>query len=159
MMILSQSRGSPCGESRERGCEPCSSLEDDKYRPSLSVCCNLSCSFPSLIFHPECNNSNSRSTNTTTVMPTLTELQTQASAEAACYSLPYGGIGFASHIVTYYTIVMLILGRQPLRPWKWIKHKLRSIVLSAVQLIATIILSSLAISKCRKQWEFVVLSV
>jgi hypothetical protein len=40
----------------------------------------------------------------------ITALQIAARAETACYSLPYGGIGFASHIITYYTMVMLFLG-------------------------------------------------
>ena len=36
--------------------------------------------------------------------------------EITCYTLPYGGLGFASHILTYYTLFMLFSGRQPLRP-------------------------------------------
>jgi hypothetical protein len=35
--------------------------------------------------------------------------------EIACYSLPYSGLGFASHVLTYYT-VCLGYGRKPLWP-------------------------------------------
>lgn len=31
--------------------------------------------------------------------------------ELKCYGLPYGGAGFASHILTYYATIMLCLGK------------------------------------------------
>jgi hypothetical protein len=38
--------------------------------------------------------------------------------EMQCYSLPYGGLGFASHILTYYTVGLIWAGKRPLKPWK-----------------------------------------
>lgn len=35
-------------------------------------------------------------------------------SEAQYYSLPYGGLGFFSHIYTYYTLTMLSLGKKRL---------------------------------------------
>ena len=86
-------------------------------------------------------------------------IQAHAQKEIACYGLPYGGIGFSSHIITYYTMTMLYFGRKPLQPWKRVKHKKWSLGLSVVSLIATTILTSIAIQKCKQQWEFMILGV
>jgi hypothetical protein len=86
-------------------------------------------------------------------------IQAHAQKEIACYGLPYGGIGFSSHIITYYTMTMLYFGRKPLQPWKRVKHKKWSLGLSVVSLIATTILTSIAIHKCKQQWEFMILGV
>ncbi|KAH9206521.1 hypothetical protein DL95DRAFT_469548 [Leptodontidium sp. 2 PMI_412] len=34
------------------------------------------------------------------------------------YALPYGGLGFGSHILTYYCMFVNAYGRRPLVPWK-----------------------------------------
>jgi hypothetical protein len=86
-------------------------------------------------------------------------LMADAQARVACYSLPYGGFGFASHIITYYTIAMLVLGRKPLLPWKPLKRKGWSLILSVVQFIGTTVLSSIAIHRCRNEWQFAILGV
>jgi hypothetical protein len=86
-------------------------------------------------------------------------IQAHARKEIACYGLPYGGIGFSSHIITYYTMTMLYFGRKPLQPWKRVRHKKWSLGLSAASLSATIVLTSLAIHKCKQQWEFMILGV
>ncbi|KAF8892900.1 hypothetical protein BD779DRAFT_1669928 [Infundibulicybe gibba] len=36
--------------------------------------------------------------------------------EIACYSLPYGALGFVSHFLTYYTLACLYAGRSPSGP-------------------------------------------
>ncbi|KAK8084381.1 hypothetical protein PG997_005652 [Apiospora hydei] len=73
------------------------------------------------------------------------ELQAITIEEAACYALPFGGIGFASHMLTYYTAVMLVLG--PPAP-------------EAVEaLVITIVLTSISISRCWKSWPFATLGV
>jgi hypothetical protein len=86
-------------------------------------------------------------------------IQAHAQKEIACYGLPYGGIGFSSHIITYYTMTMLYFSRKPLQPWKRVKHKKWSLGLAVTSLIATIVLTSLAIHKCKQQWEFMILGV
>jgi hypothetical protein len=85
--------------------------------------------------------------------------QATAIEQISCYSLPYGGIGFASHILTYYTMAALLCGRRPLCPWKRLKHAKRDQILGIIQLVATIIITSLAIHKCLQEWPFAVLGV
>lgn len=87
------------------------------------------------------------------------ELQAIIIEEASCYSLPFGGIGFASHMLTYYTAVMLYLGRQPMRPWKQLAHKRFDLILGSVQLVITIVLTSISISRCWRSWPFATLGV
>jgi hypothetical protein len=83
----------------------------------------------------------------------------QTRKEAVCYSLPYGGIGFASHIITYYQMIVLILGRKPLRPWKHLEHRWWDLALAIAQLVATIILTSIVIHKCHDEWPFMLMAV
>jgi hypothetical protein len=78
--------------------------------------------------------------------------------EIQCYSLPYGGIGFASHIITYYTIAMLSLQRHPYAPWIQNKHSGFDLWLSIVGLTVTIIVSSLTMVRCRSKWQFIVIA-
>jgi hypothetical protein len=78
--------------------------------------------------------------------------------EIQCYSLPYGGIGFASHIITYYTIAMLALQRHPYAPWRRNKHSYFDLLLAIVGLIVTIIISALTMVRCRSRWQFVAIA-
>jgi hypothetical protein len=82
----------------------------------------------------------------------------QTRKEAACYSLPYGGIGFASHFITHYTMAVVICGHQPLRPWRKLKHRSWDIGLAMVQLTTTI-LTSIVIHKCHDEWPFMLIAV
>jgi hypothetical protein len=78
--------------------------------------------------------------------------------EIQCYALPYGGIGFTSHILTYYAVAMLARGRSP---WTLHKNTRKSIdlTLSLLGLIATFIVSVLTIIRCRSRWQFILLAV
>jgi len=78
--------------------------------------------------------------------------------ELQCYGLPYGGIGFASHLLTYYTIIMLSYQRSPWRPWKKNHHKWIDMTLSLFGLVASIILTVFTIIRCRNRWQFVVMA-
>ncbi|KAE8447825.1 hypothetical protein EG329_010054 [Mollisiaceae sp. DMI_Dod_QoI] len=78
--------------------------------------------------------------------------------ELQCYGLPYGGIGFASHVLTYYTIIMLSYQRSPWMPWKRNRHKWIDITLAIFGLIASIILTVLTILRCRNRWQFVAMA-
>lgn len=78
--------------------------------------------------------------------------------ELQCYGLPYGGMGFASHILTYYTIIMLSYQRRPWMPWKKNSHRLVDITLTICGLIATIIITVLTIIRCRNRWQFVAIA-
>jgi hypothetical protein len=77
--------------------------------------------------------------------------------ELKCYSLPYGGIGFGSHILTYYTVIMLAAGRSPWR-FKRNKHWRFDAFLSLVGLIWTVGATIFTMIRCRQRWEFVVMA-
>ena len=96
------------------------------------------------------------STNLTQLM---LDQQAKTIEEIACYGLPYGGIGFASHILTYYTIVTHLCGRQPLQPWKHLKYKKFNLFLGVAQLITTVVITSITIHRCQEEWFFVILGV
>ena len=78
--------------------------------------------------------------------------------ELQCYGLPYGGIGFASHVLTYYTIIMLSYQRSPWMPWKRNHHKWIDITLSIFGLVISVTLTVLTILRCRNRWQFVVMA-
>jgi hypothetical protein len=40
-----------------------------------------------------------------------------------CYALPYGAWGFASHILTYYTVICLAKGISPALPWRELERR------------------------------------
>lgn len=78
--------------------------------------------------------------------------------EIKCYSLPYGGIGFASHALTYYTLLMLSAGRSPWRFTELTATKFDT-ALAVIQLVGTVAMASFTISRCRDRWEFVLIAV
>ncbi|TEB25446.1 hypothetical protein FA13DRAFT_1765771 [Coprinellus micaceus] len=53
---------------------------------------------------------------------TSTEALESLSEEIKCYNLPYGALGFASHVLTYYTILCLWFGRKPLWPFSRVSY-------------------------------------
>jgi hypothetical protein len=79
--------------------------------------------------------------------------------EIACYSLPYGGLGFASHVLTYYTIACLAFGRRPLWPFKRINHSIFGFGLSAVGLVGGLLVTVVTIHRCRNHWQLLVLAI
>ncbi|KAI9864677.1 MAG: hypothetical protein M1813_003167 [Trichoglossum hirsutum] len=76
-----------------------------------------------------------------------------------CYSLPYGGIGFASHILTYWTLYWLIKGKRPFWPPSPLAKKQFDIWLTAVMLAITIGVSVWTIVRCREDWRVLVIAV
>jgi hypothetical protein len=78
--------------------------------------------------------------------------------ELKCYSLPYGGIGFLSHILTYWTVGMLSFGRSPILLGKN-KHWKFDLCLASIGLIGSFILSVFTIVRCRSRWDFVLLGI
>lgn len=78
--------------------------------------------------------------------------------EIKCYSLPYGGIGFASHALTYYTLLMLSAGRSPWR-FKELTATKFDTALAVIQLVGTVAMASFTIARCRDRWEFVLIAV
>jgi hypothetical protein len=74
-------------------------------------------------------------------------------------ALPCGTIGFASYLLTYYTIDPLYKGRKPFWPWKKLDSKPLSVVLSSTQLLGSTILASLGIAECNKEHDFMLMGV
>lgn len=68
-------------------------------------------------------------------------------------------IGFVSRIPAYYQMTILLLGRQPLLPWRRLKYTLMGTILAIIQQITTIVLSSITISRCQHQWHFMLLGI
>lgn len=66
-----------------------------------------------------------------------------------CYALPYGGLGFASHVMTYYCIVVNAYGRKPLTPWKKQKYQWFNVIVGFLQLVGTTISGTLTVTRCR----------
>ncbi|KAF5870159.1 uncharacterized protein Bfra_010305 [Botrytis fragariae] len=77
------------------------------------------------------------------------------STEASCYSLPYGGWGFFSHAITYYTVIVLCCNRRPGMPWAereedstWNK------VLAVAHLLMTLPPAIKTMVSCSHAWQF-----
>ncbi|MCJ1434992.1 hypothetical protein MMC27_004362 [Xylographa pallens] len=80
-------------------------------------------------------------------------------AEIVCYNLPYGAIGFLSHLLTYYTITLLYLKRSPWLPWLRLTHSTFDKVLASLTFLATVILSLFTIVRCSQRWMFVLIAI
>ncbi|KAF7951554.1 hypothetical protein EAE96_006859 [Botrytis aclada] len=77
------------------------------------------------------------------------------STEASCYSLPYGCWGFFSHILTYYSIIVICLKKRPATPWihstpesTWNK------AIAIVKLLFTLIPAIRTMVTCNHAWQF-----
>jgi len=79
--------------------------------------------------------------------------------EMSCYSLPYGGLGFASHILTYYTVTILSTGHSPIRPWKKLKHSGFDLWISLIGLISGFALALFTLVRCRNHWQLLVIGI
>lgn len=79
--------------------------------------------------------------------------------EIKCYNLPCGGIGFMSHVLTYYTAVMIMLGKTPLlpRPGENLKHSRLDILLGALTLIVSVPIAAMTMDACRNRWQYVLI--
>jgi hypothetical protein len=73
--------------------------------------------------------------------------------EIKCYALPYGGFGFASHILTYYAMTVICFGRRPLAPWSRLHGPRKwNMSLAIIKLIFTIIPSIVTMVRCSHSW-------
>jgi len=80
-----------------------------------------------------------------------------------CYALPYGGWGFASHMLTYYTVLCLVKRRRPLSPWKDLKATGRRTMwnfsISFTSLASVITSTVFTMIRCRNSWQFILIAV
>ncbi|KAF8848145.1 hypothetical protein BDZ45DRAFT_664884 [Acephala macrosclerotiorum] len=77
--------------------------------------------------------------------------------EIKCYNLPFGTIGFISHLLTYYTVIMLLLQLTPLfpRPGEPLKHSIIDSILAALSIFGSVVIAAMNIFACRFRWQFV----
>lgn len=76
-----------------------------------------------------------------------------------CYALPYGTIGFVSHLITWYTVFILLGFRMPLNPLNKLRHTTFNICLAVISAIGTFSISILNIARCRQRWDLVLILV
>ncbi|KDR77317.1 hypothetical protein GALMADRAFT_139310 [Galerina marginata CBS 339.88] len=79
--------------------------------------------------------------------------------ELHCYSLPFGALGFISHVLTYYTIACLWFGRKPLWPFQKIANSKLDLILGALGISLCIIMSIVTMIKCKNTWQLLVIAV
>lgn len=76
-----------------------------------------------------------------------------------CYALPYGAIGFASHLLTYFTAFMLSRGRNPFLVWRKLDHRRFNLTVAIIGFLITLILTILTMVRCRRTWPFILIAV
>ncbi|KAF9485742.1 hypothetical protein BDN70DRAFT_823544 [Pholiota conissans] len=79
--------------------------------------------------------------------------------ELHCYNLPYGALGFISHVLTYYTIVCLYYGRSPLWPIKKVHYTKFDVVLAVVGIGLCVVMSVFTIVNCKDTWQLLVIAI
>ncbi|TFK68122.1 hypothetical protein BDN72DRAFT_898396 [Pluteus cervinus] len=80
-------------------------------------------------------------------------------AEMTCYSLPYGALGFVSHLLTYYTIFCLWEGRRPLWPKRYIKYITWELSIGLVGLLVSSIMAIITLVRCRRTWQLLTIAI
>lgn len=80
-------------------------------------------------------------------------------SEVACYSLPYGGLGFASHVLTYYTLVCLWFGKSPLWPFRGVSFSKLDLWLGSISIVITTGMTILTMIRCKSSWQLLTIAV
>ena len=91
--------------------------------------------------------------------PLLHRTNQEASSEIKCYGLPYGGIGFLSHILTYYSIICIGVGVRPLLPRMHLRHSIFDLVVAICSLLGSSINAIVVMARCRREWQFLLLAL
>ncbi|KAF8653577.1 hypothetical protein AX16_003887 [Volvariella volvacea WC 439] len=93
------------------------------------------------------------------LIPETPERGYDLKSEIQCYSLPYGVLGFVSHILTYWTILWLCLGRKPFWPrWK-VSYGLWGLIWSGAGLGLSTGMAIKTIMNCRNTWQLLAIAV
>jgi hypothetical protein len=79
--------------------------------------------------------------------------------EIQCYSLPYGAVGVVSHLLTYWTMAWLAIGRTPIWPWHRPEYQKIDMFLAVSTLLTCIPIASITIHRCRLTWHFILIAV
>lgn len=65
-----------------------------------------------------------------------------------CFALPYGALGFLSHLLTYYTLIILYFGRRPFMPWWKLDSSILDIILAVGGMIGAVISFIIMLVRC-----------
>jgi len=76
-----------------------------------------------------------------------------------CYALPFGAIGFASHILTYLTVLCLATGRSPFWPPRKLTGRKLNLAIGFIGLAVTLPLTVLVMVRCRNSRSFILIAV
>lgn len=74
------------------------------------------------------------------------------------YAIPYGVLGFLSHLLTFYVILCHLFGRRPLLPWQRLQKETWNIVLVSLSSLATVILSAVTLARTRGSQPLMILA-
>jgi hypothetical protein len=95
---------------------------------------------------------------TETLLPTP-DIHGGPVGEIKCYALPYGAIGIISHLLTYWTIAWMSMGKVPLWPWHPMKTYKFDMFLAIVALCTCIPIASITMHRCRLSWHFLLICI
>ncbi|KAH6705261.1 hypothetical protein BKA61DRAFT_436907, partial [Leptodontidium sp. MPI-SDFR-AT-0119] len=76
-----------------------------------------------------------------------------------CYALLYGGLGFGSHVLTYYCMFVNADGRRSLVPWKRQEYQKLDVAIGFLQLVGTTIAGTLTITRCKGEGHLQLLRI
>jgi len=79
--------------------------------------------------------------------------------EIKCYNLPYGGIGFLTHLIAFWMVIWLGLGMTPIWPVKELTNRWAITVIGLLSFFGAVPIVLLNILQCRARWQFVCLGV
>lgn len=98
--------------------------------------------------------------NLTSFLPTPGQ---DTKSELGCYSLPYGALGFVSHLLTYWTLFCFYIGIKPLAPWSILEIGYKGFIwdmfISLVTFGTTLDLATTTILRCRKEKHFMLIAI
>ncbi|KAF8248848.1 hypothetical protein K440DRAFT_507730, partial [Wilcoxina mikolae CBS 423.85] len=79
-------------------------------------------------------------------------------SEIRCYALPYGAIGLVSHLLTYYTIALLSMGRSPIAPCRKLTSPRIDLCLAILGLLGGSAITIFTIIRCLQRWQFILIA-
>jgi hypothetical protein len=79
--------------------------------------------------------------------------------EIQCYALPYGAVGIISHLLTYWTIAWVSVGRIPVWPGQQMRTYKFDLFLAIVALSTCIPIASITMHRCRLSWHFLLICI
>ncbi|KAH7381433.1 hypothetical protein DE146DRAFT_286036 [Phaeosphaeria sp. MPI-PUGE-AT-0046c] len=79
--------------------------------------------------------------------------------EIKCYALPYGAIGIISHLLTFWTIAWMSVGKSPLWPFFDMNKYKFDMFLACIALCTCIPIASITMHRCRLSWHFLLICV